>query len=122
MNVVYVDPIHNFAFLHFNIKILKNTKPFALSIRPDLAKVGVQIRLVGNDADHGISILPGIISRIDRNAPELDEYPSDLNINYIQASANTAGGSSGSPVVNNSGHVVALNASRRCLHLLLSPS
>lgn len=78
--------------------------------------------MLGNDSNEKMQILPGTISRVDRNIPG-DDAPEDENSFYALAGTGSCGDSSGSPVINKCGHAVGMFVTGRpgTVHAFLLP-
>jgi S1-C subfamily serine protease len=109
---IYRDPVHDFGVFKYDPDELDNLDIIPIALTEE-ATVGEAIRLYGNDGGEALSIIEGVLSRIDRNAPNYNSPNTDFNTFYYQAALGSSGGSSGSPILNSNNQALAINAGAR---------
>ncbi|KAJ1921951.1 hypothetical protein H4219_000298 [Mycoemilia scoparia] len=116
LTTLYCDPIHDFGFCKYDVnEIDSDFEIVSVELHPEKAKKGLEIRLIGNESGEKATIIPGIISRTDRNAPEYHPLNGgDINTFYITCKADTNGGTSGSAIFDIYGDAVGLQCAGSC--------
>lgn len=99
--LIYSDPLSDFSFLQVSTEdIPTNAIEFVLS--KELPKINDQVTIIGNNEGQGFSVQTGIVTSL----YEVSNYFPDQT---MRISLNIRGGSSGSPIIDQKGKVVALN-------------
>jgi S1-C subfamily serine protease len=99
--LAFADPLHDFAFLSFDTK-LAPAALVAIALDSHTPDIGEEIRMIGNNGGLASTVLSGTISNLDA------AWDQDPGVAYYQTSIASAGGSSGSPIIDRSGSVVGM--------------
>jgi S1-C subfamily serine protease len=101
---VYFDPFHDFSIIRVDPeKLPEYSRALKLGNTAN-HKIGDKVILIGNNDSEEYSIKKGIIVSTERM------FPPD-NTQYFQTSFDSAGGSSGSPIINERQEVIGLHSS-----------
>jgi pro-apoptotic serine protease NMA111 len=112
---VYADPLHDFAFLRFDPRGAAADLA-AIRIADREPVVGEEIRMVGNNGGLALTVLPGTLSNLGA------AWDQDPDVAYLQTSIASAGGSSGSPIVDRAGLVLGMQAAHDEHHSYALPA
>ena len=101
--LLYYDPTHDFGFYQIDPEtVLFDMKSVSLGSWRNLS-IGEDLLLIGNNEKEEYSIKYG-------NVANLNVDKGDRHSSYLHTTFDRTGGSSGSPVWNTSGEVVAIHA------------
>lgn len=101
--VLYVDPLVDFAFVQVPPESLKDMDVSALPLAKDEPKIGTQVTIVGSNEGYQFSVHEGQITN-------LYDTTGFFSHRHYGLSSNTRGGSSGSPLVDARGQVIAIKS------------
>ena len=101
--VLYVDPLVDFAFVQVPPESLKDMDIAALLLAKDEPQIGTQVTIVGSNEGYQFSVHEGQITN-------LYDTTGFFSHRYYGLSSNTRGGSSGSPLVDARGQVIAIKS------------
>ncbi|HKE01294.1 MAG TPA: trypsin-like peptidase domain-containing protein [Planctomycetota bacterium] len=102
---IYADPLHDFAFLQIDPKSLPQGCG-ALRLADRAPAVGEPMRMIGNNGGLASTVLDGSISNL------AAVWEEDPGVPYLQTNVASAGGSSGSPVIDAQGAVIGMQTAR----------
>ncbi|KAJ4161653.1 uncharacterized protein LMH87_007680 [Akanthomyces muscarius] len=110
---LYIDPIHDFAVLQYELSAIRYTHIDGLDLCPTRALCDQSVLIFGNNGGEEISQHHGSVTLVERNAPEYTDGYRDFNISYYQINVNLSGGISGSPALSADGSVLGIVSGAR---------